>query len=312
MHPQSVDVEAAGVSNPPPRLRRSCHFVPGANERMFTKSLETEADCLILDLEDAVAPNRKAEARKTVTEWLRDGDFQNKEKTVRINPLDSLWGFADLEETMSYAPDCYVVPKPESVEDLDVLDRELARLEMAGGLDSRSVGLILIATETAKAALSVTELARHPRVRAMTWGAEDLSSALGGTGNIDATGAYFDLYEHCRHQTLLASSANGLDAVDSVFVDLEDTNRLMNECRMAATQGFAGKLTIHPSQIPVVNEAFTPDAEAIDEAIRLTEAFDEAQSLGQIAIRFEGKMVDVPHLQRAKSLLSRARLAGRF
>ena len=159
------------------RLRRSMHFVPGANEKMLTKSLETEADGLILDLEDAVTPDRKKESRNIIAGWLREIDFGRKERTIRINPLDTPWGYPDLRETMIHPPDAYVIPKPNSLEDVLRIDNELTMLEREYGHAHQGVGLILIATETARGALNIESFGSCPRVVAMSWGAEDLSAA---------------------------------------------------------------------------------------------------------------------------------------
>ena len=171
-------------------LRRSLHFVPGGNDRMLSKALGTNADTLILDLEDAVTPDRKDEVRGVVASWLAESDFGTQEKTVRMNPLDTPWGTADLEATMVSPPDAYVVPKPETVEGLNAIDAELSRLERLHGHPDRGVGLILIAAETPLGALNVPTFPGCPRVEAMTWGAEDLSAVLGVAGNRDAAGNY--------------------------------------------------------------------------------------------------------------------------
>ena len=172
------------------RPRRSMHFVPGGNERMLAKSLATKADCLILDLEDAVTPARKAEVRDIVAGWLRDVDFGTKETAVRINPLDTPWGYADLAETMLCPPDLYVVPKPETLEGVKVIDEEIGRLEREHGHPPGQVGLVPIAGETPRGVLNITALAGCPRVAAMTWGAEDLATALGASGNRDEGNSY--------------------------------------------------------------------------------------------------------------------------
>ena len=150
-------------------LRRSVHFVPGGNERMLVKALGTNADSLIFDLEDAVTPDRKDEVRGIVASWLAEADFGTKEKTVRMNPLDTPWGHADLETTMASPPDAYVVPKPETLEGLNAIDTELSRLERLYGHPDRGVGLILIA-ETPLGALNNPTFPGCPRVEAMTWG----------------------------------------------------------------------------------------------------------------------------------------------
>ena len=289
-------------------LRRSLHFVPGGNERMLSKALGTNADTLILDLEDAVTPDRKDEVRGVVASWLAESDFGTQEKTVRMNPLDTPWGYADLKATMVSPPDAYVVPKPETVEGLNAIDAELSRLERLHGHPDRGVGLILIAAETPLGALNISTFPGCPRVEAMTWGAEDLSATLGVPGNRDADGNYLLVYQHCRVMTLLSAAAGGVQPVDAVYVDFRDIAGLRQECEEGARLGFTGKLSIHPDQIDVINGAFTPAPEQVAEARALIEAFDEAQAEGRMAFSFRGQMVDVPHLTRARALIERARL----
>ena len=288
-------------------LRRSIHFVPGGNERMFAKSLGTRADTLIFDLEDAVTPDRKDEARRLVASWLAESDFGAKEKTVRMNPLDTPWGHTDLEATMVSPPDAYVVPKPDTLGGLNAIDAELSRLERLHGHPDRGVGLILI-VETPLGALNAQTFTGCPRVDALTWGGEDLSAMLGVSGNRDASGKYLSVYEHCRVTTLLSASAGGVQPIDAVYVDFRDIDGLRRECEQGAALGFTGKMSIHPDQIDVINAAFTPAPELIAEARALIEAFDEARAEGRMAFTFNGQMVDMPHLSRARALLERARL----
>ena len=289
------------------RLRRSLHFVPGGNDRMLAKALDTNADTLILDLEDAVTPNRKEEVRGVVATWLADSDFGAKEKTVRMNPLDTPWGHADLEATMLTPPDAYMVPKPETLEGLDAIDAELSRLERLHGHPDRGVGLILIAAETPLGALNVATLPRCPRVQAMSWGAEDLSATLGVPANRDDSGNYLSVYQHCRVITLLSAAAGGVQPIDAVYVDFRDIDGLGKECEEGARLGFTGKLSIHPNQIDVINAAFTPAPEQVAAARALIAAFDAAQAEGRMAFTFNGQMVDAPHLNRARALVERAR-----
>lgn len=283
------------------------HFVPGASEKMLTKSLDTAADSLVLDLEDAVTPDRKTEARQVVADWLGQVDFRGKERTVRINPLDTPWGLEDVTVTMAQPPDAYVVPKVSSLAELTRLDAEISRLEAQHGHPPGAVGLILVATETPLGALNLPTFSQCPRVIALSWGAEDLSAALGGARNRHPDGRYLDVYRHCRVQTLLCAAAAGLQPVDTVFVDIADEEGLARECREAAWSGYTGKITIHPAQIDVVNAAFSPSEEEVAEAERLVAAMAQAEREGRMAIAFEGKMVDVPHLNRARRLLQRAR-----
>lgn len=290
------------------RLRRSLHFVPGANDKMLKRSLETAADGLVLDLEDAVTPGRKEEARRAVADWLALVDFAGKERTVRINPLATPWGLDDIAATMANPPEAYVVPKVSSLAELDVIDQEIGRLEAAHGLPPGGVGLILVATETPLAVINIATFPRCPRVIALSWGAEDLSAALGSSRNRRPDGSFLDVYRHCRVQTLLSAAAGGVQPIDTVYVDIRNRDGLTIECREAAWMGYTGKITIHPDQIDIVNAAFTPSADEVAEAERLLAAMAEAEAEGRMAIAFEGNMADVPHLNRARRILARARM----
>lgn len=289
-----------------PGIRRSLHFVPGANERMLSRALTTAADALVLDLEDAVTPARKEEARGVVAGWLRDVDFSGQERIVRMNPLNTPWGHGDLVEVMESPPDAILVPKPETLDGLGLIDRELSRLERGHGHPVGKVELILIAGETPLGALNIPTLTACPRVTGLSWGAEDLSAAIGATRNRNDNGAWLPPFEHCRTMALLTAKAANVGAIDAVYVDFRDTVGLAKECQQGATLGFTGKLSIHPSQINVINDAFTPDAAEVARASELIAAFDEAQSEGRMAFTFEGAMVDAPHLQRAQALVVRA------
>ena len=287
-------------------IRRSLHFVPGANERMLARALATAADALVLDLEDAVTPARKEEARGVVARWLAEVDFGHQERIVRMNPLDTPWGHGDLAETMQNPPDAILVPKPETLGGLALIDHELARLERRHGHPPGKVELILIAGETPLGALNIPTLTGCPRVTGLSWGAEDLAAAIGAARNRDDKGRWLPVFEHCRTVALLTAKAAHVQAIDAVYVNFRDTTGLARECRQGATLGFAGKLSIHPSQIDPINEAFTPDPAQVARARELIEAFAEAQSEGRMAFTFEGAMVDAPHLQRAEALVARA------
>lgn len=288
------------------RLRRSLHFVPGANEKMLHKSLATAADSLVLDLEDAVTPENKSSARQTVTEWLKDVDFGSKERTVRMNPLHSPWGRDDLTVTMQHPPDAYLVPKVSTLDELNEIDRTITALEHQYGHPSGQVGLLLVATETPLGALNLSTFSQCPRVTGLSWGAEDLSAALGAPRNRRPNGEYLEPYKYCRTQTLLCAAAANLQPIDTVFVDINNPEALIDDCQEAAWMGFTGKITIHPNQIDAVNAAFTPGIEELDYAQRLLDAFAVEQAAGRMAFAFEGQMVDVPHLSRAQRLLERA------
>ena len=300
----AIDLDAEPVEST--IRRRSIHFVPGGNERMFEKSLGLPADALILDLEDSVAPERKSAARDAVCGWLREADFGDRQKLVRINPLGSSWGEGDIAQVIACAPDGIVMPKVSSARDVDAIDGLIAEQEQNAGLAQGSVKLLLIGTETPGAAFQLSEMAGHPRVNGMTWGSEDLSAELGASAIRDETGEYLDVFRLVRSLTLLAAVAAGKQPVDTIFADIRDLQGLREECRRAAVMGFTGKLTIHPDQIEIVNEMFTPSPAEVAVAEELLEAAAEHRKQGRIAFRFKGRMVDVPHLKRARRILARA------
>ena len=294
----------------PARVRRSLHFVPGANEALLSKSLATAADGLVLDLEDAVTPDRKADARKVIASWLEDVEFGRQERIVRMNPLDTPWGIDDLRVTMAHPPDAYLVPKVATLAELETIDRTLTDLEKTFGHTRGAVKLLLVATETPSSVINLPTFCDCSRVAGLAWGAEDLSAALGAPTNRAASGEYLDVYKFCRVQTLLCAAAGGVDPIDAVYVNFKDGEGLAAECAEGAAMGFTGKITIHPAQIDIVNAAFTPDSATVAEAAELLAAFDAAAAEGRMAFSFKGQMVDAPHLSRAQKTLARARHLG--
>jgi citrate lyase subunit beta/citryl-CoA lyase len=292
------------------RLRRAVHFVPGANEKMLQKSLALPADSLVLDLEDAVTPENKDSARETVTHWLKQVNFGRQERMVRMNPLDTPWGVRDLEVTMQGRPDSYLVPKVRTKDDLFKIDTILSRMEREYGYPPGEVKLVVLATETPQGLLNIRDFGSCPRVDALSWGAEDLSAAIGARRNRDEHGQFLEVFRYARIMTLLAATAAGVQPIDTVFVDIRDTEGLRHECQEGAWMGFTGKITIHPSQIDIVNEVFSPSPQDIAESKELLAAFEENRKAGRMAFSFKGQMVDVPHLTRARTILERARQAG--
>lgn len=292
------------------RLRRAVHFVPGANEKMLQKSLALPADSLVLDLEDAVTPENKDSARETVTHWLKEVNFGRQERMVRMNPLDTPWGVQDLEVTMRGRPDSYLVPKVRTKDDLLKIDTILSRMEREYGYTPGTVKLVVLATETPQGLLNIRDFGACPRVDALSWGAEDLSAAIGARRNRDEKGEFLEVFRYARIMTLLAATAANVQPLDTVFVDIKDIEGLRRDCLEGAWMGFTGKITIHPSQIEVANEVFTPSPAEIVESKELLAAFEDNQKAGRMAFSFKGQMVDVPHLTRARTILERARLAG--
>jgi citrate lyase subunit beta/citryl-CoA lyase len=292
------------------RLRRAVHFVPGANEKMLQKSLALPADSLVLDLEDAVTPENKDSARETVTHWLKQVNFGRQERMVRMNPLDTPWGVRDLEVTMQGRPDSYLVPKVRTKDDLFRIDTILSRMEREYNYPPGAVKLVVLATETPQGLLNIRDFGSCPRVDALSWGAEDLSAAIGARRNRDEHGQFLEVFRYARIMTLLAATAAGVQPLDTVFVDIRDAAGLRRECLEGAWMGFTGKITIHPNQLEVVNEIFSPSPEDIAESKELLAAFEENRKAGKMAFSFKGQMVDVPHLTRARTILERDRQAG--
>ena len=288
-------------------LRRSIHFVPGGNEKMLNKALGLAADSLILDLEDSVTPDRKGIARDEVCDWLANADFKSQEKLVRINPMDSEWGREDLEAVLQHQPDGIVLPKVLDLKAVLAVDQLIINQEKIAGADYGDIKLLLIGTEMAAAVFNLAQMVNHERVDGVTWGAEDLSVSLGARAKRDEHGNYLEVFSFVRSMCLLAAVAAKVQPIDAVYVDIKNTEGLAKECKTAADMGFTAKLTIHPDQIDIVNEAFTPSVAEIEAATALVAAFEEQQAKGAMAFKFDGEMVDVPHLKRAQQVLALAR-----
>ncbi len=292
-------------------IRRAAHFVPGANEKMLNKSLETAADALILDLEDAVTPENKDSARVTVSDWLEHVDFGRQERVVRVNPLGSPWFERDVEETMGHPPDSYLIPKVNNANEVAEIDATIREHERSFGHTEGAVKLLILGTETPQGFLNIGDLAANPRVDALTWGAEDLSAAIGSRANRNPDGSYLPIFEHARVMCLLAATAWDKQPLDTVFVDFNDPSGLRSECLESANMGYTGKITIHHNQIEIVNECFTPSPAEVSEAKELLDLFAAKEAEGVMAFSFKGQMVDVPHLTRAKKIVEMSEaLAG--
>jgi len=307
-------------------LRRSLHFVPGIDEHKFNKALGLPADALILDLEDSVAPGAKAEARDQVCNWLREADFGDREKLVRINDLGSPWGREDLDAVMQSPPDVIVVPKVLNPGDVDAVDRLLIAREREQQLPAGSTSLLLLGTEAPAAVFNLAQMLANPRVQAVAWGAEDLAAALGAREKRDSTGNYLEVFQVVRSLCLLAASAAAIQPVDGPYVYHRDLDGLRRECRLTASMGFTGKLTIHPGQVEIVNDAFMPSVEEVRRAEELLavckpEEGDNTMGAdglavtsaggrnpGAVAYSFRGEMVDRPHIEQARRIVEKARL----
>jgi len=289
------------------RRRRSLHFVPGGNEKMIAKALTLEADGLILDLEDAVSPDRKAATRPIVRGWLERLDFGPRERWIRMNPAATGLGRADLEDTIAGRPDGYVVPKPRHARDIVEVAQLLDGLERRHGIPHGTTRLLPIATETPEGLLNVREIAAaSPRIVAISWGIEDLGAAMGLGRVRDRDGRYLDIPRYARVMCAVAASAAGVEWLDTVYTDIADLEGLRRESEDGLAMGFTGKISIHPNQIPVINAAFTPAPDVVADARALIAAFEEHRARGVYAFTFKGQMVDAPHLAGALKVVARA------
>ena len=281
---------------------RSLLFVPGDSERKFAKASGSDADGLIFDLEDSVAPGKKAEARAMVAGWL---DARSPAAPfahwVRINPFATGLALGDLAAVVRPGLDGIVLPKAEMAEVVR-LGHCLDALEARAGMAEGAVRIVVVSTETPAAVLNLAAYgAGHPRLAALTWGAEDLSAELGSLDNKDEAGAWLPVFAHARSACLLAAAAAGVPALDTLHADFRDAEGLARGCRAARREGFAGRIAIHPDQIPVINEAFSPTPAEVAEAERVVAAFAASPDVGTVGI--DGKMYDIPHLRRAERML---------
>ncbi len=282
---------------------RSFLFVPGDSERKLAHGLASAADALILDLEDSVTPARKPLARTMVAEFLAaHATDRRPELWVRINPLEE-GGLDDLAGVVRAAPDGIVLPKAGGPADVLRLGHYLEALERRDGV-AAPIRILPVATETARAFFHLGDYAEMalPRLYGLTWGAEDLSAALGASTNQDAAGNWAFTYRMARSSCLLAAKAAGVEPVETLFTDFRDPDGLRRSCTAAAQEGFTARLAIHPGQVAVINEAFMPTAAAVAHARRVVAAFDANPEAG--AVGLDGMMLDMPHLKQARHVLA--------
>ena len=285
---------------------RSLLFVPADSERKIEKAMACGADVLILDLEDSVAPDNKPEARAVACKALAARQDASPLLYVRVNALDTGLTEADLSAVLPAMPDGIMQPKTKSAEDVRTLSGLLDEFEAADGRSPGCTPVIAIVTETAASLFHVgTYGDAGPRLAGMAWGAEDLSADLGATSNKDEAGHYTGAYQLARTLCLAGAVAAGCDPLDTVYTNFRDTDGLRSQAEAAARDGFTAKLAIHPAQVPVINDVFTPSPETIARAQRIISAFADAGNAGVIGL--DGEMLDRPHLTRAEKLIARAK-----
>jgi citrate lyase subunit beta / citryl-CoA lyase len=283
---------------------RSWLFAPGDSERKMEKATASAADIVILDLEDAVSEGEKPKARSMVAAFLGANARHRHRIWVRINPIQGLHALADLVAVVPAAPGGIMLPKPRGREDAERLDHYLTALEAAAGIAPGATKIMILATETPESMLAIGSYAGTPRLVAMSWGAEDLATALGATSNRGDYGGYDFTYELARSLCLVGASAAGVAAIDTIHGDFRDEAGLRKRAANVRRAGYRGMLAIHPAQVEVINEAFTPSAEELAAAREIVDLF--AASPGAGAIGHKGAMLDRPHLVRAQALLALA------
>lgn len=283
-------------------MLRSLLFVPGDSEKKLGKGADSGADALILDLEDSVAPARKVLARSMVADYL--GTRNGPQNWVRINPLDE-GGVEDLAGIVSPGLSGIMVPKIDGADDLVRLGHCLDVMEHREGMEPGSVRILPVATETARAPFGLAGIAqtRLPRLYGLTWGAEDLSTALGASTNRDETGDFALTYRMVRSMCLLAAKAAGVEPIETLYADFRDEAGLVASCAAAAREGFTGRIAIHPNQVAGINRSFSPSEADVTHAQRVIDAFAANPDVGTVGL--DGKMLDIPHLKQAQRVLTR-------
>jgi len=289
------------------RARRAVLYTPGDDLKKISKAITLGVDCVCLDLEDGVAIVRKEVARQTIAEALRILDFGSTERLVRINPVGSGLEEDDLITVIPSRPDGVVIPKVRDGFQINWVSEQIAAIEEQNNLPTG--GIILIAIiETATGIINLREIASaDSRLEALIFGAEDLVADIGAHRSQSGWEVF-----HSRSEVVTHAAAYGLQAIDMVYIDFQDSEGLQIQATQGAHLGYDGKQVIHPNQVNSVQEAFTPNGVEITEAKSIVEAFAAHQAAGKGAFAMDGKMVDAPLVKSAQSVLERARAAGKL
>jgi citrate lyase subunit beta/citryl-CoA lyase len=285
-------------------MTRSMLFVPGDSEKKLAKAADGAADALILDIEDSVAPERKAMAREMVGAYLKTRMGTRKQKLwVRINPLDTPDALPDLAAIVAGRPDVLLLPKAAGAVDVVLLDHYLLALEAREGVTPGAIKVVVVATETGAAMFGLGSYSKDtPRLLGLTWGAEDLSAAVGASSNSDEKGVLTPLYIMARGLCLAAAASADVEAVDTAYMGIGDPEGLRRVCNEARRDGFRSKMAIHPDQVAIINEAFSPSTAEVAHAQKIVDLF--AANPGAGTLKLDGRMLDIPHLKQAKRVLS--------
>lgn len=283
---------------------RSWLFAPGDSERKMDKATASAADIVIFDLEDAVAETEKPKARAMVAAFLQANVQARARLWVRINPIQGPHALADLAAVMPAAPVGIMFPKPRGRADAELLDHYLTAFEAAAGSEIGATKVMLLATEMPESMLAIGSYADVPRIAAMSWGAEDLATALGASDNRGDFGGYGFTYELARSLCLVGAAAAGVPAIETIHADFRDEAGLRKRVAAVRRAGYRGMLAIHPAQVDVINEGFTPSAEEIAAAQEIVDVFAANPGVGTIG--HKGAMLDRPYLARAQAVLAQA------
>lgn len=275
------------------RPRRSVLYMPAANERALDKAKTIPADCLIFDLEDAVAPDAKPEARDNAVRAARSGDYGRREITIRCNALSTQWGAQDIAAAATSGVTAVVIPKIDSIAEVDAVSTALTR---AGAPDSLSIWAMI---ETPTAIFDVRQIAAHPRVAALVMGTNDLAKEL----RASQIPGRAPLVPHLASALLAAREADKV-VLDGVFNDVKDLEAFRAECIQGATMGFDGKTLIHPSQVDIANEVWAPSVHDVEYSKRVIEAFEAASAEGRGVITVDGRMIENLHVDNARRVLA--------
>ncbi len=282
------------------KLRRSRLYMPGNNPYLSQNAFLFGADCIILDLEDSVPPSEKFDTRILVREILRNVDFGGTEKTVRINQMSSPYGRDDLEEIIPALPDAIFIPKAETADDVRIVDEIVAEIKAKHKIDKEIFYMPII--ESAKGVWNAFDIASaSENVVLLAFGAEDFTRDIGAQRTREGKEQFV-----ARSMVVLGAKAAGVQASDTVWSDIEDVEGLRNSTIEAKELGFDGKGAIHPSQVDIINEIFSPTPDEIEYAKKVIAAFEEAKSRGDGVIAIGRKMIDAPVVARAQRILEMA------
>jgi citrate lyase beta subunit len=287
--------------------RRALLYMPGDDRRKIEKSTTLGVDCVCMDMEDGVAISHKSEARAVIAQAMKDLDFGNSERCIRINSFGSGFEKFDLAAAVAANPNSIVVPKIETATQVKSISEYIEIYELSSKMNIGSIRM-LVGVETARGVLNLKEIAEaDKRLDAIIFGAEDYAASISATRTKEAEEVLY-----ARSAVVTACAANDLQAIDMVYIDFRDIEGLRVEAEQGARLGFSGKQIIHPNQVAAVQEAFTPSAEAIEYAQRVVKAFTASQKEGKGAFALDGKMIDMPLLKNAQKVLDRAKAAGKY